>query len=141
MGATTFLREKPSETVAVGLCLSQCSLAHPRADMPENGDCSMLSTYVSEPTQRPGHRQRTSAHATGRVDHPDTAGQFAMRRGPWSRASLLAGASSPLQPCRPARTAHSAGVRRMRSVAALIYYGQLPQLLYFAASRDRKSTR
>jgi len=90
--------------------------------------------YPSQPQSRGIGSERPLA--TDRVDHPDTTGQFAMRRGPWSRASLLAGASSPLEPCRPARTAHSAGVRRMRSVAALIYYGQLPQLLHSAAPHD-----
>ena len=105
----------------------------PERDMPETG-----TVYVSEPTPKPGiGSERCSCR--GPVDHPDTTGQFAVRRGPRQRASLLAGATSLIEPCRPARTARSAGVRRLRSVAALIYYGQLPQLLHFAAPRDREA--
>jgi hypothetical protein len=40
---------KPSETVTVGLCLSQCSLAHPRGDMPGTGNVLCIRA-----NQRPG---------------------------------------------------------------------------------------
>jgi hypothetical protein len=55
MGTATLSAGKSFETVAVGLCLSQCSLAHPRGDTAETGTV----LCASGPTKSPGHRQRT----------------------------------------------------------------------------------
>jgi hypothetical protein len=78
MGTATLSAGKSFETVAVGLCLSQCSLAHPRGDTAETGTV----LCASGPTKKPGASAANGAHATGRVDHPDTTGQF--RHASWS---------------------------------------------------------